>query len=164
MLYLFSQLDEKELLQLARQYTSEAVANYVTSIGYPKYAELFEDNDYSGDVLVGCKDKDLKDLGIESALARLKIIILFRRQLQGLHSLAKNFPADRIVAFLDGLKPQEKEQYKQSFDENEIDGEMLLAMKENYDVMIELRVKPAHNRMIWTRFQTLLDSQGYSTI
>ena len=111
---------------------------------------------------MGCKDKDLKDLGIESALARLKIIILFRRQLQGLHSLAKNFPVVKVVEFLNGLKPPEKEQYKQSFDENEIDGEMLQAMKENYDVMIELGVKPAHNRMIWTRFETLLDSQGYS--
>ena len=158
-----SQPDEKQLLQLARQYTSEAVANFVTSIGYPDYAELFEDNDYSGDVLVECKDKDLKDLGIESALARLKIIILFQRQLEGLHSVAKNFPADKVIEFLDGLKPQEKEQYKQSFSTNEIDGEMLLAMKGNYDVMSELGVKPAHNRMIWAKFETLLDSQGYST-
>ena len=156
---MFSQPDVK---QRARQYSSEAVANFVTSIGYSDYAELFEVNDYSGEVLVGCKDKDLKDLGIESALARLKIIILFRRQLQGLHSLAKNFPVVKVVEFLNGLKPPEKEQYKQSFDENEIDGEMLQAMKENYDVMIELGVKPAHNRMIWTRFETLLDSQGYS--
>ena len=158
-----AQPDEKQLLQLARQYTSEAVANFVTSIGYPDYAELFEENDYSGDVLVECEDEDLKDLGIESALARLKIIILFRRQLEGLHSVAKNFPADKVVEFLDGLKTQEKEQYKQNFSSNEIDGEMLLAMKENYDVMIELGVKRAHSRMIWTRFQTLVDSQGYST-
>ena len=157
------QLDEKQLLQLARKYSSEAVANFVTSIGYPDYAELFEDNDYSGDVLVGCEDEDLKDIGIESALARLKIIILFRRQLQGLHSVAKNFPADRVVDFLDGLKPQKKEQYKQSFSTNEIDGEMLLAMKGKEDVMIELGVERAHSRMIWAKFKTLLDSQGYST-
>ena len=158
-----SQPDEKQLLQLARQYTSEAVANFVTSIGYHDYAELFEGNDYSGDVLVECEDEDLKDLGIENALARLKITILFRRQLEGLHSVAKNFPTDKVVEFLDGLKPQEKEQYKQSFSSNEIDGEMLLAMKGNYDVMSELGVKRAHSRMIWTRFQTLVDSQGYST-
>ena len=139
------------------------MANFVTSIGYPDYAELFEDNDYSGDVVVECGDEDLKDLGIESALARLKIIILFQRQLQGLHSVAKNFPADKVVEFLDELKSREKEQYKQNFSSNEIDGEMLLAMKENYDVMSELGVKRAHSRMIWTRFQTLLDSQGYST-
>ena len=139
------------------------MANFVTSIGYPDYAELFEENDYSGDVLVGCEDEDLKDLGIESALARLKIILLFRRQLQGLHSLAKNFPADRVVDFLDGLKPQKKEQYKQSFTTNEIDGEMLLAMKGKEDVMIELGVERAHSRMIWAKFETLLDNQGYST-
>ena len=138
------------------------MANFVTSIGYPDYAELFEVNGYSGDVLVECEDEDLKDLGIESTLARLKIMILFRRQLQGLNFLAKNFPADKVVEFLDQLKPQEKEQYKQSFDKNEIDGEILLAMKGNYDVMSELGVKRAHSRMIWATFQTLLDSQGYS--
>ena len=162
MLLFFSQPEEKQLLQHAREYNSEAVANFVTSIGYSDYAEIFDDNDFSGDVLIGSTDEDLKDLGIESALARLKIIILFRRQVQGLHSLAKNYPADKVVEFLDGLKPQEKEQYKQSFSKNEIDGEMLLAMKGNYEVMIELGVKRAHCRMIWAKFETLLDNQGYS--
>ena len=93
----------------------------------------------------------------------MKIIILFRRQLQGLHSLAKNYPADKVVEFLDGLKPQEKEQYKRSFDENEIDGEMLLAMKGKDDVMIELGVNRGHSRMIWAKFKTLVHNQGYST-
>ena len=158
-----SQPDEKQLLQLARQYDSETVANFVTSIGYPNYAKILNANDYSGDVLVDCEDEELKDLGIESALARLKIIILFRRQLQGLHSVAKNYPADKVVEFLDGLKPQEKEQYKRSFDENEIDGEMLLAMEGNFDVMIELGVNRGHSRMIWAKFKTLLHNQGYST-
>ena len=138
------------------------MANFVTSIGYPDYAELFENNDYSGDVLVGCKDEHLNRLGITSALARLKIIILFQRELQGLKFLAKNFPVEKVVEFLDGLKPQEKEQYKQSFINNQIDGEMLLAMEGKDDVMIELGVKPEHNPMIWAKFETLLDSQGYS--
>ena len=137
------------------------MANFVTSIGYSNYAEQFEENDFSGDALIECTDEHLKDLGIESALARLKIILLFRRQLQGLHSLAKNFPADRVVEFLDGLKPQEKEQYKQSFDENEIDGEMLLAMEGKDDVMIELGVqRPAHRLMILSKFKTLIEEQG----
>ena len=155
--------DKKQLLQRARQYDSEAVANFVTSIGYPEYAALFDENDYSGDVLVGCKDENLKALGIESALARMKIIILFQRQLQGLQPLAKNFPAEKVVEFLDGLKPKKKEQYKQSFSKNGIDGEMLLAMKGKEDVMIELGVERAHIQMIWAKFETLLDNQGYST-
>ena len=140
------------------------MANFVTSIGYPNYAEFFEDNDFSGDALIGSTDEHLKDLGIESALARLKIVIMFRRQLQGLHSLAKNYPADKVVEFLDGLKPQEKDQYKRSFDENEIDGEMLLAMKGKDDVMIELGVqRPAHRLMILSKFKTLIEKQGHST-
>ena len=156
-----SQPDKKQLLQLARQYSSEAVGNFITSIGYSNYAEQFEENDFSGDALIESTDEHLKDLGIESALARLKIIILFRRQLQGLHSLAKNYPADKVVEFLDGLKPQEKDQYKRSFDENEIDGEMLLAMKGKDDVMIELGVqRPAHRLMILSKFKTLIQKQG----
>ena len=140
------------------------MANFVTSIGYSNYAELFEENDFSGDALIVSTDEHLKDLGIESALARLKIVILFQRQLQGLHSLAKNFPADKVVQFLDGLKPHEKKQYKQSFDENEIDGEILLAMQGKEDVMIELGVqRSAHRLMIMSKFKTLIEKQGHLT-
>jgi len=80
--------DKKQMLQHARQYDSKAVANFVTSIGYSDYAEQFHSNDFSGDALIECTDEDLKDLEIQSALARLKIIILFKRQLQGLNALA----------------------------------------------------------------------------
>ena len=156
--------DEKQLLQLARQYSSEAVANFVISIGYADYAEQFEENGLSGDALMECTDEDLEDLGIKSALARLKIIILFRRQLHGLGSLAKDFPADRVVDFLDGLKQPEKEQYKKSFSDNRIDGEMLLAMQGKDDVMIELGVqRPIHRRIILSKFKTLIEERGHST-
>jgi len=152
------------MLQRVRQYDSKAVANFVTSIGYSDYAEQFHDNGLSGDVLIDCTDKDLKDLEIESALARLKIVILFKRQIQGLNTLGKNIPTERVVEFLDGLKPPEKEQYKQSFGDNEIDGEMLLAMEGKDDVMIELGVqKSLHRRMILSKFKTFLDELGYST-
>ena len=155
--------DEKQLLQLARQYNSEGVGNFVTSIGLSGYAKLFEDNGLSGDALMECTDEDLEDLGIESALSRLKIMILFRRQLQGLGSLAKNFPTDKVVNFLDGLKQQEKEQYKQSFSDNQIDGEMLLAMQGKDDVMIELGVqRPIHRRIILSKFKTFIEEQGHS--
>ena len=155
--------DEKQLLQLARQYNSEAVGNFVTSIGLSDYAKLFEDNGLSGDALMECTDEDLEDLGIKSALSRLKIMILFRRQLQGLGSLAKNFPTDKVVNFLDGLKQQEKEQYKQSFSDNQIDGEMLLAMQGKDDVMIELGVqRPIHRRIILSKFKTFIEEQGHS--
>jgi len=158
----FLQPDKKQMLQHARQYDSKAVANFVTSIGYSDYAEQFHSNDFSGDALIECTDEDLKDLEIESALARLKIVILFKRELQGLNSLAKNIPTERVVEFLDGLRPQEKEQYKQSFGDNEIDGEMLLAMEGKDDVMIELGVqRPAHRRMILSKFKTFLDKLGY---
>ena len=152
------------MLQQARKYDSKAVANFVTSIGYSDYAEQFDCNDVSGDVLIDCTDEALKGLDIESALARLKIVILFKRQLQGLNALAKNVPTERVVEFLEGLKPQEKEQYKQSFGDNEIDGEMLLAMEGKDDVMIELGVQnPLHRQVIWSKFKTFLDKLGPST-
>ena len=159
----FPQPDKKQMLQKARRYDSKAVANFVTSIGYPDYAEQFDNNDYSGDVLIECTDDHLKDLEIDSALARLKIVILFKRQFQGLTDLAKNVPSERVVQFLDRLKPKEKEQYKQSFSDKEIDGEMLLAMEGKDDVMIELGVQPAHRRMISSKFKTFLEELGHST-
>ena len=116
---------KRKCYNVLRQCDSKAVANFVTSIGYSDYAEQFHNSGLSSDVLIDCTDKDLK---IESALARLKIVILFKQQIQGLNALAKNIPTERVVEFLDGLKPPEKEQYKQSFGDNEIDGEMLLAI------------------------------------
>jgi len=113
------------MLQHVRQCDSKAVANFLASIGYSDYAEQFHNSGLSGDVLIDCTDKDLE---IESALARFKIVTLYKQQIQGLNALAKNIPTERVVKFLDGLKPQEKEQYKQSFGDNEIDGEMLLAI------------------------------------
>ena len=137
------------------------MANFVTSIGYSNYAELFEENDFSGDALIESTDEDLEDLGIESALARLKIIILFRRELEGLHPLAEHFPADKVIDFLDGLKQQEKEQYKKSFSDNRIDGEMLLAMEGKNDVMIALGIqRPAHRLIILSKFKILVEKQG----
>ena len=137
------------------------MANFVTSIGYSEYAELFEEYGFSGDALIESTDEDLEDLEIKSALARLKIIILFKRELQGLHPLAEHFPADKVIQFLDGLKPQEKEQYKKSFSENCIDGEMLLAMQGKDDAMIELGIhRPAHRRIILSKFKTLVEEQG----
>ena len=161
----FPQLDEIQMLQRARGYTSRAVANFVGSIGYSDYAERFDSNCVSGDVLIDCKDEELKDLEIDSALARLKIVILFRRELQGLSDLARNVTTERVVEFLDMLKLQEKEQYKQSFSDNEIDGEMLLAMEGNNDVMIELGVqKSLHRRMIWSKFRTYLGELGHKIL
>ena len=94
----------------------------------------------------------------------MKIIILFRRELEGLHPLAEHFPADKVVDFLDGLKQQEKEQYKKSFSDNRIDGEMLLAMEGKDDVMIELGIqRPAHRRIILSKFKTLVVKQGLLT-
>ena len=68
-----------------------------------------------------------------------------------------------MVNFLDGLKQQEKEQYKQSFSDNQIDGEMLLAMQGKDDVMIELGVqRPIHRRIILSKFKTFIEEQGHS--
>ena len=134
------------------------MANFVGSIGYSNYAERFDSNCVSGDVLIDCKDEELKDLEIGSALARLKILILFRRELQGLSDLAENVPTERVVEFLDMLKLHV---YKQSFSDNEIDGEMLLAMEDNNDVMNELGVqKSLHRRLIWSKFKTYLTELG----
>jgi len=159
----FSLLDNEEMLQCAREYDSKAVANFVTSIGYSDYAERFDNNGISGEVLIECTDEDLKELEIGSALARLRILIYFKREIQGLSALAENVPTEEVVKFLDGLKLQEKEQYKKSYGDNNIDGEMLLTMDGNDELMIELGVqKSLHRRTIRSKFKTFLVELGHS--
>lgn len=78
--------------------------------------------------------------------------------------MAEHFPADKVIDFLDGLKQQEKEQYKKSFTDNRIDGEMLLAMEGKDDVMIQLGVQRlAHRCIILSKFKTLVVKQGLLT-
>ena len=91
-----------------------------------EYVQNFQDFSVSGDILLSA-GQDLNDLGIENALHCLKISILFQRQLEGLSKVAKKFPVEEVVRFLHSVKLSE---HVASFQEQEIDGEFLLAASE----------------------------------
>ena len=117
----------------------------------------------TGDVLFDCQDEDLKDLGIESPIARLKICILFRRKLKGfsMNHLAERFPVAAVAKFLHTIKlqqPNRLEKYVASFTKNGIDGELLMEADNN--VLKELGVEGFDKRTIKSKFKTYVQSRS----
>ena len=86
-----------------------------------EYVQNFEEYGITGDILFSAGQK-LDGLGITNPLHCLKICILFRRQLEGLSRMAKKFPVEEVVRFLNSIKMNE---HVQSFQEHGIDGELL---------------------------------------
>ena len=71
--------------QRAAKYTAEDVVCFLQKIGLGRYAEEFRSNEITGDVLVGeeAGDQFFSELGITSAVDKLKISVMFRRELCG---------------------------------------------------------------------------------
>ena len=71
--------------QHAAEYTTEDVVCFLQKIGLGKYAEEFRRNEITGDMLVAeaAGDQFFSELGITSAVDKLKISVLFRRELHG---------------------------------------------------------------------------------
>ena len=112
----------------AKTYTSERVGEFLIGIGLEKYRKSFVDQDIDGDTLLDSllgetKHEFLKELGVEFALDRVRIDVMFRRELR---KTQPRFPIHVLVAFLNEKKLK---QYSVHFEQNEIDGDMLLAME-----------------------------------
>ena len=75
--------DTETLEQLARDYGEEEVTEFLTQAGLGQYVEAFREAQISGEVLLEADSEVLQELGVASAIDRLKIKELFRRQLQG---------------------------------------------------------------------------------
>ena len=120
----------------------------------------FKDLDISGDVLLMAgQGAGLEDLGVTNPLHRLKISILFRRQLEGVGKIAKRYPVEEVIRFLNAHKMNE---FVEKFKEEQIDGEMLLDASE--EVLNELGIqkhiqklalKSNFKKYITPRFTTL---------
>lgn len=70
----------------AQKYTSNDVAGFLESVGLGQYMDQFVKDDISGDILVDVKeadDKMLIETGVKSPLHRIKIVVLFKRHVQG---------------------------------------------------------------------------------
>lgn len=122
---------------MAESYSPQQVQDFLTSIGMGEYIPAFKELDISGDVLLmSGQGRGLEELGVKNPLHRLKISILFRRQLEGLGKIAKRYPVEEVARFLHAHKMSE---FVEKFEEEKIDGEMLMEAPD--EVLDELGVK-----------------------
>ena len=72
-----------ESVAMAR-FTPEQVAEFLQSIGLGQYAKSFIENDVNGEMMLEADDDSaLEEIGVESRLHRIKIMVLFKRQVFG---------------------------------------------------------------------------------
>lgn len=112
----------------ARTYTPKRVGEFLTKIGLDKYRESFVTLEIDGDILLDSllgetKDEFLVELGVELALDRVRIEVLFHRELR------KSQPRFPVQVLVDFLKMKKLEEYADHFEQNEIDGDMLLPLE-----------------------------------
>ena len=156
----FFLVEEVVTKRLAEQCTPQQVQEFLDSIGMKEYVPVFKDLDISGDVLLMAgQGTGLEELGVTNPLHRLKISILFRRQLEGVGKIAKRYPVEEVIRFLNAHKMNE---FVEKFKEEQIDGEML--MEASDDTLNELGVqkqiqklalKSNFKKYITPRFTTL---------
>ena len=85
-----------------------------------KYVNSFTDFEISGDVLLDMLPSDLADLGVDSALDKLKIIVGFKRHLQG---GGVRFTTSKLVV---ALTTSNLGKYRKLIEQHGVDGDMLL--------------------------------------
>ena len=75
--------DTETLEHLARDYGVDEVGEFFTEVGLGQYTEAFQEAQISGEELLEADKEVLEELGVASAIDRLKMKELFRRKLQG---------------------------------------------------------------------------------
>lgn len=118
--------------------TTTEVAEFLTrALNMEHYVLFFQENKIDGDLLLRATDEILKEIGIKSALDRLKIRIAFRRKVLGPSDLAKRYPVAEVVNLLKAHNMDAL--YQLLLEKNEIDGEMLSEASDQ--VLIEIGIK-----------------------
>lgn len=109
---------------LARRLTVDDIAEFLTKIKLPQYTQRFRDSDITGELLLEADPEILAELGVASPLHQMKIMQLFRRELQG--SVVK-FSKQHMSQFLQQYK---LDKYMPTLDGHGIDGDMILEVEE----------------------------------
>lgn len=118
--------------------TTTEVAEFLTrALNMEHYVLFFQENKIDGDLLLRATDEILEEIGIKSALDRLKIRVAFRRKVLGPSDLAKRYPVAEVVNLLKAHNMDA--QYQLLLERNEIDGEMLSEASDQ--VLIEIGIK-----------------------
>ena len=144
-------LDENEL-ELAKQLSVEDIVKFLHDVKLEQYATIFEEFEINGELLIQLPDNELQDMGIVSALDRLKISVYFRQYVLGAKNIPNQQSVREVVKFLEDNKPLR--QFASRFGENNVD--VLLLLSASDEVMRELGVDTGvHVRLIRTKFKKL---------
>ena len=121
-----------------QSYTTTKVAEFLSrTLNMEHYALFFQDSKIDGELLLRATDEILEEIGIKSALDRLKIRIAFRREVLGPSDLARTYPVAEVVNLLKAHNMDAK--YQLLLERNEIDGEMLSEASDQ--VLIDIGIK-----------------------
>ena len=135
-------------LELAQQFSVEDVVKFLHKVKLGQYAAIFEDFEINGELLVQLPDNELQDMGITSALDRLKISKYFHQYIAGVRNIPNERSVKKVVKFLEDIKPLK--QFASTFSDNNVDVQLLLDASD--DVMRELGVDTGvHIRLIRTK-------------
>ncbi len=120
-----------------------------------RYKDKFEEMDINGELLIVFQDKELQEIGVDSALDRLRIITYFKRMVNRKPgAIAEMYPVEAVFQFLSETKPFQ--QFASTFKDQGVDGELLLNASD--DVMKELGVTTGvHRLMLRQKFKTKVD-------
>lgn len=141
---------------LARRLSPDDVADFLTKIQLPQYAETFRSSEISGELLLEADSDDLEELGVRSHLHKMKIMQLFRRELEG--SVAR-YSQDHVTKFLHKYK---LEKYVPALEEHGIDGDMVLNVEEKLmkSVLREVGVASlVDNLKIRSKYKTFVSDE-----
>ena len=133
--------------------TTEVAEFLCRKLNMEHYVLFFQENEIDGDLLLRATDEILKEIGIQTALDRLKIRIAFRREVLGPSELAKKYPVAEVVKLFEAQNMDA--QYKLLLERNEIDGEMLSEASDQ--VLKEIGIKSQmHQKNIRQLIQKLV--------
>ena len=139
-------------MEKAKQLSVEDVVKFLHHVKLDRYATVFEEFEINGELLVQLPDNELQDMGIASALDRLKISVYFRQYISGVQNIPNQQSVREVVKFLEDNKPLK--QFASKFGENKVDVQLLLSASD--EVMRELGVDTGvHIRLIRTKFKKL---------
>lgn len=119
--------EETNLPLLARKFTFDDVIDFLTKMELSQYSETFKDNEIGGDTLLEADSEMLDELGVTSHLHQMKIMHLFKKELQGATTKYSN---EHLSEFLRGCK---LDKHTDALKDSGIDGDMILEV--NGDLM-----------------------------
>ena len=93
-------IPDDSLAEEASKLSYEDVAEFLEKIGLRSSADIVRENNFTGDIiyLAMNEDSSLEDLGITTAIERLRFRVLFKRELSGTISMAANKFSPKTLA------------------------------------------------------------------